>query len=209
MAELSSTLRHSSLAIQVAALAASGSSSSEFKRRVLRLLDNSPTPNFRLTRDGIVAMILATACLLMTPVVVQSLAEDVNLDPPAAEENALEGTDDAETLNRKDADAAAASAETAPAVIEAPAATDAVSEQTDQDDNEPAKARVINGFVTGPSGAILGVKVAVILSVALDGQQSVFGFNMGKTLKELAYTTDATKSAYRANWRRIQSCRSV
>ena len=72
MAELSSTLRNSRIANQATALAASGTNTSDFKRRVLRLLENTDSPTLRLTRGGILAMMLVATSLLVTPVIVQS-----------------------------------------------------------------------------------------------------------------------------------------
>lgn len=75
MAELSSSQRHSSLANQVATLAATGVSGSDFKRRVLRLLDQQRTPQLRLTRAGVAMTATVCGVLLLTPFVFPLLAE--------------------------------------------------------------------------------------------------------------------------------------
>ena len=60
MAELSMSMRNAGQAGGVAAIAASGSSSSEFKRRVLRLLDNDVV-HFRLSGLGLCVLLMTIA----------------------------------------------------------------------------------------------------------------------------------------------------
>ncbi len=102
MAELSSALRNSRIANQATALAASGTNASEFKRRVLRLLENTDTPKLRLTRGGILAMMLIATSLLVTPVIVQSWTNSaVGADELTNKYEALQGTWGVESF-RKD-----------------------------------------------------------------------------------------------------------
>ncbi len=75
MAELSLALRNTRISNQAAALAASGNNTSDFKRRVLRLLENTDVPKLRLTRGGILAMVMVAASLLVTPVLVDTWAQ--------------------------------------------------------------------------------------------------------------------------------------
>ncbi len=71
MAELSSAFRNTD---QIAALAASGTNASDFKRRVLRILDNRNTPKLRFTRSSVLVMAIVVVSLLITPAIVQSWA---------------------------------------------------------------------------------------------------------------------------------------
>jgi len=168
MAELSSTVRTSNVAIQVAALAASGSSSSEFKRRIVRLLNGSSSSQLRLSGSGIFAMALVTASLLMTPVVVQLAADDVPLDS-----SAVSATEDAEERKTN-------------AAPDKPETSDAETEGPDKSEGPP---RIVNGFVTGPGGAIAGVKATVTLSIVDEGSNDTFGLSVGTVVATLEYTT--------------------
>ena len=178
MAELSTSLRRSGLATQVAALAAAGGSSSEFKRRVLRLLDSSATPQLRLTRGCILAIALAAASLFATPIVVQTRAQEGSrLTKGETAKIALPGEEPTE--------AAADRKQKGVSVEEA-------SAEKPDGTNEPAartEPRTIDGFVTGPEGAIAGVKATVTLSVPDKSKGLVVGLGGGRRIKELVYTT--------------------
>ena len=76
MAELSAVLRNTKPFPQPTTLAASGTNASDFKRRVLRLLESGDTPHLQLTRSGILIMMFAAASLLITPVVVLTRADN-------------------------------------------------------------------------------------------------------------------------------------
>lgn len=76
MAELSSNLRSSRLHGELTALAATGSNASEFRRRVMRLLEKPNGPRLQLTRSGLLALLLTTATLLATPLLVPSHADE-------------------------------------------------------------------------------------------------------------------------------------
>lgn len=169
MAELSSTMRSPSLAIQVAALAATGKSSSEFKRRVIRLLDGSASSSIRLSRIGILAMSLVTVSLLMTPVVVQLAADEVSSE--ATGKLPTDDTKDGKTAVEADK----------------PQTTDAVTESAGDAVGPP---RTVDGFVTGPGGAIAGVKVTVTLTIVDEEEGNGFGLSFGKVIKTIEYTTD-------------------
>ena len=69
MAELSSALRNTRVANPAAALAASGANTSDFKRRVLRLLEASDQSKFRLTRRGVLLFVTMCAALLIMAMV--------------------------------------------------------------------------------------------------------------------------------------------
>ncbi len=169
MAELSSTMRSPSLAIQVAALAATGNSSSEFKRRVIRLLDGSASSQIRLSGIGVLAMTLVTVSLLMTPVVVQLAADEVS----------FEATANLPTDDTKDGEAAV--------VSDKPKTADSVTESADDPAGPP---RTVDGFVTGPDGAIADATATVTLSIVDEGAGDGFGLSIGKVIKTLEYTTN-------------------
>lgn len=169
MAELSSTLRAHGVTMQVAALAAAGSSSSEFKRRIIRLLDGSPSSQIRLSCSGIFAMALVTASLLMTPVVVQLAADDFPLDFSAV--STTEDAEERETVVGSDK----------------PGRSDGATEGSDETAGPP---RIVDGFVTGPGGAIAGAKATVTLSIVDEGTKNGYGLPIGKSVKTLEYTTD-------------------
>ena len=168
MAELSSKVRTSNVAIQVAALAASGNSSSEFKRRVVRLLDGSSSSQLRLSRGGSLAMLLVTVLLMAAPLLVQLSANDSPV------ESLNESTDQASAVEPTDN-------------VDAESVTPAAeSNESDQDSGPP---RIVDGFVTGPSGAIAGVKVRVLLAID-DADDDGFAFSPGKPARALSYMTD-------------------
>ncbi len=87
MAELSSALRNSRFENQAALLAASGTNVSDFKRRVLRLLDTSEVPRLRLKRGGMLMLFLVVASLLVTPL----LLGQVIKQPDAGGDGATSG----------------------------------------------------------------------------------------------------------------------
>ncbi|MFT5328464.1 MAG: beta-lactamase regulating signal transducer with metallopeptidase domain, partial [Planctomycetaceae bacterium] len=177
MAELSSTARTSNVAIQVAALAASGNSSSEFRRRVVRLLNGSSSAQLRLSRSGVFAMVICTASLLVAPVAVQLSAEDVRVK--AAASAAREDSSEPEQIS-------ANTAEEAPANVD-----EAESPKTPSDDPRvAAPPRVVDGFVTGPSGAIPDVTVKATLYIADEETHNSFIGLYGKIVKKMQYTTD-------------------
>jgi beta-lactamase regulating signal transducer with metallopeptidase domain len=169
MAELSSTLRTPGVTMQVAALAAVGSSSSEFKRRIIRLLDGSPSSQIRLSHSGIFAMALATASLLMTPVAFQLAAENVPLEVSDVSET--EDAEERETISAPDN----------------PQTSDAEGEDSDEIAGLP---QIIDGFVTGPGGAIAGVKTTVTLSIVDEGVNDTIDLSIGTVVATLEYTTD-------------------
>lgn len=76
MAELCSGERKLATFDSAALLAASGGRSSQLKRRVLRILGNSDMPALRLTRGGLVFLMLLLASFALTPAVLQSWAEN-------------------------------------------------------------------------------------------------------------------------------------
>jgi beta-lactamase regulating signal transducer with metallopeptidase domain len=82
MAEFSSALRTTRITNQAAALAASGTNATDFKRRVLRLLEKPDTPRLRLTRGGMLAMVLVVTSLLAMPGVVQSWVDAPPINSP-------------------------------------------------------------------------------------------------------------------------------
>ncbi len=75
MAELSMSLRRSRTAGQSVALAAAGDSESEFKRRVLRLVDIHNQPRLRLTRWGLSLFIAITLAAAGSPFLVEIWAD--------------------------------------------------------------------------------------------------------------------------------------
>lgn len=173
MAELSLSARNPKLTTRVTALAATGGSSSEFKRRVLRLLDKSATPQLRLTRGGILAVAMAASSLLAVPFVAQAWpVESQESDKPetaaVSEETSEEANQNATTkaANKED------------------------SEKKDTNKDSPtAEAKTIDGFVQGPKGAIAGVRAVVTLSVPDDDDPRRMGMRSGKTVRELVYRT--------------------
>ena len=170
MAELSLSARNPKLATRVTALAATGGSSSEFKRRVLRLLDKSATPQLRLTRGGILAIVMAASSLLAVPFVAQAWPEPQEYQSVAAavsEEKAKEAAQKAI----------------------AKAAKKEGSTKKETKDSPMAEAKTIDGFVQGPKGAIAGVKAVVTLSVPDDDDPRRMGMRSGKTVRELVYRT--------------------
>lgn len=177
MAELSSTVRDSDVAIQVAALAASGSSSSEFKRRIVRLLNGSSSSQFRLSRSDVLAMTICTALLIVAPVTVQLFAEDLRVGAVASEVDEDSSEPDHRSAN---------------AVEEKPAnVAESGPPKTRPDDPRPvASPRVVDGFVTGPSGAISNVSVTATLFIADDETNDSFVGLHGKIVKKIHYTTD-------------------
>jgi beta-lactamase regulating signal transducer with metallopeptidase domain len=86
------TARSDRDAFDRAALAATGEKASQFKRRVLRLLDNNNKPAIRLTSTGIVMSILLILSLLLAPVAWRSAAraEDERKAEEAKAESASE-----------------------------------------------------------------------------------------------------------------------
>ena len=169
MAELSSSLRSPGVAVDIVALAASGNTPSEFKRRVVRLLDGPSSSQLRLSGTGFLAMMLIAASLLMTPFVVRLSAGDSQVESAEAS-----GPDDSD----------------------APTAADEVAEDQSPDAEPTAQAqtaeppRIVKGFVTGPSGAIAGAKATVTLSLVDDDTKAFYGLPVGKPVKILEYTTD-------------------
>lgn len=177
MAELSSTVRTSNVAIEVAALAASGGSSSEFKRRIVRLLNGSSSSQLRLSRSGVFAMAIGTASLLIAPIAVQLSAEDVRVGAAVSEAN--EDFSEPEQNPANPSEEASANA------------ADVESTNTPSDDPQAAALpRVVEGFVTGPSGAISDVRVKVTLFIADGETNNSFVGLYGKHFKKMHYTTD-------------------
>ena len=177
MAELSATARTSSVAIQVAALAASGGSSSEFKRRIVRLLDGSSSSQLRLSRSGVLAMVICTALLLIAPVAVQLSAEDVRVKAVASA--AREDSSEPEQISAITTGEARENAD------------EAESPKTPSDDPRvAAPPRFVNGFVTGPSGAIPDVTVEATLFIADEKTKNSFVGLYGRMVKKMQYATD-------------------
>ncbi|MBC8357137.1 MAG: redoxin domain-containing protein [Planctomycetes bacterium] len=85
MAELSSLLRRGEPTPQAAALAASGGNQSDFKRRVIRLLDREPS-NVRLTRAGWTTFLVVLVAAVITPMILQTWAQQASAG--AGDENA-------------------------------------------------------------------------------------------------------------------------
>lgn len=169
MAELSSGFKTPDLTIQMSALAASGSSSSEFKRRVIRLLDQSSSSRLRLSRFGIVAMTLGIVSLLAMPLMVQLAADE----QPAAEQVSPEGNNAVESA------------------VESDAADILQSDEELTDAKSTVKPpRIVEGFVTGPKGAIADVKVKVTLTKVDPDSKASFSLAGGKTVKTLDYRTN-------------------
>ncbi len=77
MAELSDALRGSRSMPNAAVLAASGDNQSDFKRRVMRLLEHEPS-GLRLTRAGVTALLAVVVALALSPVVVQTWAQQAS-----------------------------------------------------------------------------------------------------------------------------------
>jgi hypothetical protein len=177
MAELSSTVRTSNVAIQVAALAASGNSSSEFKRRIVRLLNGSSSSQLRLSRSGVLAIVICTTSLFVAPVAVQLSAEDVRVGAAASAAN--EDSSEPEQNSANSAEEASANA-----------AEDESTNTPSDDPRVAASPRVVDGFVTGPSGAIPNVKVKATLFIADEKTNNSFVGLYGKIVKKMQYTTD-------------------
>lgn len=79
MAELAAALRCGDAGWRAAALAASGRSPSEFKRRVLRLLDPQPA-HYRLTNTGLIALLVLAVTALAAPLAVRAWARQPSTD---------------------------------------------------------------------------------------------------------------------------------
>lgn len=79
MAELAAALRCGDAGWRAAALAASGRSPSEFKRRVLRLLDPQPA-HYRLTNTGLIALLTLAVTALVAPLAVRAWARQPSTD---------------------------------------------------------------------------------------------------------------------------------
>lgn len=98
MAELSSALRNAGIASRATALAATGgASASDFKRRVLRVLENTERPRLRLDGGGLLFMVLVAGLLLVTTAIIQTWAAKHAAPGPGvlnrvAEENGGEET---------------------------------------------------------------------------------------------------------------------
>lgn len=179
MAELSLSIRGANTVAQLTSLAATGGSSSEFKRRVLRLIDMSVTPQIRLTRGGVLTILLATSSLMVVPFLVQSRAAAIANEktPPVTE---------ASTPAAGDADD---SRETATAT-ETETETDADSSQERKSQPKSAQgATTIDGFVRGSEGALANVKVTVTLSLPPEKPTPVTNGPSGETVRELVYRT--------------------
>lgn len=91
MAELSLSLRGGAAAPSLAAIAASGGNQSEFKRRVMRLLDPQPA-HLRLTKGGWIIFLAISVSSLAAPLAVRAWAQhrecaerDAASSKPAAE----------------------------------------------------------------------------------------------------------------------------
>ena len=95
MAELCNGERNLATADSAALLAASGGRSSQLKRRVLRILGNSDMPALRLTRGGLVFLMLLLASFALTPAVLQSWAENAGQVSDLSEsgDEAIEATE--------------------------------------------------------------------------------------------------------------------
>lgn len=96
MAELSSSLHGSSIAHEGAGLAASGTNTSDFKRRVMRLLDCTDTTRVCLTRSGLAMLVVMFVMSVCTPIVMHAVAQ------PPANDQRVEEKDEAER-RQKDA----------------------------------------------------------------------------------------------------------
>lgn len=88
MAELSSALRNTGVAHQAATLAASGTNPSDFKRRILRLVDGPEPTSFRLSRGGLAALVILLLIPLSVPVTMRTLAQ-----APPTEQREVEHAD--------------------------------------------------------------------------------------------------------------------
>ena len=75
MAELCSAAKRKLEENQTGLLAASGANQSQFKKRILRLLETDPTPRLRLTRSGILLSLLLLTSLAFAPAIIQSYAQ--------------------------------------------------------------------------------------------------------------------------------------
>lgn len=95
MAELSSLLRGRQTAPQAAVLAASGGNESDFKRRVMRLLNREPSP-VRLTKAGVTMLLAAVVVVAFAPLAVRSWAQQTSV---VGDENATV-TQSSEQLGR-------------------------------------------------------------------------------------------------------------
>jgi beta-lactamase regulating signal transducer with metallopeptidase domain/peroxiredoxin len=96
MAELATVLRNGEHTLCVTTLAASGGSPSEFKRRVLRLLDPEP-PRFRLNNAGWMMLLVIALSSVVAPLAVRSWAQ-----PPASDaETKKASPEDDELLGRQ------------------------------------------------------------------------------------------------------------
>jgi thiol-disulfide isomerase/thioredoxin len=86
MAELCAALRREKFAEEAALLAASGASPSQFKRRVLRLLNADPAPKPLMNRTGLVVLGLLIAAMLVAPLVILAAGggADAKVDNKAA-----------------------------------------------------------------------------------------------------------------------------
>jgi len=74
MAELSSSVRNRRVAVRAAALAASGKNNTEFKRRILRLLDDDNRAKLCLTPVTTVMLVAVAAFAVLAPLLVQAWA---------------------------------------------------------------------------------------------------------------------------------------
>ncbi len=92
MAELSLSLRHGAAATSLAAVAATGGNQSDFKRRVMRLLDPQPT-HLRLTKGGWILFLAIGAAAFVAPLAARAWAQqragverETALSKPAGEQ---------------------------------------------------------------------------------------------------------------------------
>lgn len=177
MAELSLSARNPKLAAGVTALAATGGNSSEFKRRVLRLLDKSATPQLRLTRGGIVAIVMAAVSLLAVPFAALAWAAE---SPDDTSKELAAKADEDRNVGSQPKERPARPAEEVKKT-----ATD----KTSADAAPKAEAKTIDGFVQGPKGAISGVKAVVNLSVPDGEDPRRMGMRSGKPVRKLVYRT--------------------
>lgn len=90
MAELSSALRGSGIAHEGLELAASGTNTSDFTRRVMRLLDGTDTTSVCLTRSGLAMLVVMFVMSVCTPIIMHAVAR------PPANEPRVEKEDEAE-----------------------------------------------------------------------------------------------------------------
>ncbi|HWB12620.1 MAG TPA: M56 family metallopeptidase [Pirellulales bacterium] len=95
MAELAAVLRRGEQSPRMATLAASGSSPSEFKRRVLRLLEPEP-PRLRLNRAGWTILLVTGFSAVAAPLAVRSWAQS-----PASEAETKTASAEEERLGRQ------------------------------------------------------------------------------------------------------------